>query len=89
MQFHKKPETVTIKTEPVAEIDETFKATQLTTASDHDDEPEHDVDTLTLVDGITVPKDGSKANRKRKKKTIGEDKILLREQEKVMTIYKT
>jgi len=61
--------------------DEVLESTEGNAKRKYKDENE-DIDEITLLDGLSVPKDGSVSAKKRKKATTA-DKMLKLEQEKV------
>jgi len=61
--------------------DEVLEPTESNAKRKYKDENE-DIDEITLLDGLSVPKDGSVPAKKRKKATTA-DKMLKLEQEKV------
>lgn len=53
---------------------------------DEDDKEVESTDELILLDGISVPKDGSKIKSKKRKESLSEEKLLKLKKEKVLNI---
>ncbi|XP_043282729.1 probable ATP-dependent RNA helicase DDX52 [Venturia canescens] len=83
----RKDSKVKIKNEPLDEISSHVSSNKRKNIDENDDFEEKSSDaleTLTLLEGITVPSDASKISKKKnKKKPLSEDKLVQQEQEKV------